>query len=92
MKMQEDVTVTVHDDSVHDDSSERNEEVSDHVKASSASKDMSSIKSGFDHFNDEETDPKKTNSMSMFSLSCLSVHFFILQLVLFCIAETTKDK
>ncbi|KAL1827030.1 hypothetical protein ACET3Z_005442 [Daucus carota] len=68
----EDVTVTV-----HDDPSERNEEVSDHVKASSASKDMSSIKSGFDHFNDEETDPKKTNSMrsSLWEIDTLRHHY-----------------
>lgn len=86
MKMQEDGTVTS-----HDDPSER-KEVHDHVKDSSASKDMYSIKPGFDHFNNEETDPKKTNAMSMFLLECSSVHSLLFQFVLCCIAETTKDK
>lgn len=61
--MQEDGDVTV-----HDDPSER-KEAYDHAKDSSAGKDMSRIKPGFDHFNDEETDPKKTNAMSMCYLS-----------------------
>lgn len=61
---------------VHDDPSER-KEAYDHAKDSSASKDMSSIKAGFDHFNTEETDPKKTNAMrsSLWEIDTLRHHY-----------------
>lgn len=66
--MQDDGTVTAPDDS------SEIKEFHDHVKDSSASKHMSSIKPGFDHFDNEETDPKKTNAMSTFLLECSSLH------------------
>lgn len=60
---------------VHDDPSER-KEAYDHAKDSSSSKDLSSIKAGFDHFN-EETDPKKTNAMrsSLWEIDTLRHHY-----------------
>ncbi|KAK1356418.1 nucleolar complex protein 4-like [Heracleum sosnowskyi] len=60
---------------VHDDPSER-KEAYDHAKDSSASKDVSSIKPGFDQFN-EETDPKKTNAMrsSLWEIDTLRHHY-----------------
>lgn len=60
---------------VHDDPSE-GKEAYDHAKDSFASKDMSSIKPGFDHFNNEETDPKKTNAMSMCYLTVTRCVFY----------------
>ncbi|XP_074358581.1 protein NUCLEOLAR COMPLEX ASSOCIATED 4 [Apium graveolens] len=63
-------------DTVHDDASE-GKEAYDQAKDSSLSKDMSIIKPGFDHFNDEETDPKKTNAMrsSLWEIDTLRHHY-----------------
>lgn len=69
--MQEDGNGTAEDDL-------RAEKVDDHVEDSSTSIDMSSKKPGIDHFNNEESDPVKTNAMSKFLLRvilCVSMKY-----------------
>lgn len=51
-------------------------EVDDHVEDSSSNMDTSSKKPGIDHFNNEESDPLKTNAMSksfVHVIPCLTV-------------------